>query len=96
MKRDHFQTRRPRRPLGLATAVLAAALCGLLGLRLGMGALDSSWVADPAVRPTFHESVFPGGHPPSAVPDHALLSASDVQRALPDPRPAYGRAEAAS
>ncbi len=96
MKRDHFQTRRPRRPLGLATAVLAAALSGLLGLTLGMGAQDGSWLADPAVRPTFHESVFPGGHPPSAVPDHALLSASDVQRAMPDPRPAYGLAEAAS
>lgn len=96
MKRDHFQTRRPRRPLGLATAVLAAALCGLLGLRLGMGAQDSSWVADPAVGPTFHESVFPGGRPPSAVPDHALLSASDVQRALPARRPAYGLAEAAA
>lgn len=96
MKRDHFQTRRPRRPLGLATAVWAATLCGLVGLRLGMGAQDSSWVADPAVRPTFHESVFPGGHPPSAVPDHALLSASDVRRALPDLRPAYGLAEAAS
>jgi hypothetical protein len=61
-----------------------------------MGAQDSSWVADPAVRPTFHESIFPGGHPPSAVPDHALLSASDVQRALPDPRTAYGLAATAS
>jgi len=58
MKRDHFQTRRPRRPLGFATAVLAAALCGLLGLKLGMESQDSSSVADPGVRPTFHESVF--------------------------------------
>jgi hypothetical protein len=95
MKRDHFQTKRPRRPLVLASAVLVAALCGLLGLRLGIEAQDHESVADPALRPTFHDSVFPGGRP-SATPDHALLSASDVDRALPARGPTYGGTQPAA
>lgn len=85
MKRDHFHTTRPGRPLVLASAVLVVTLSGLLGLRFGFQNEPIPVIADPAVQPTFHESVFQDGRRPSAVPDHALLSASDVERALPVP-----------
>jgi hypothetical protein len=83
MKRDHVQTTRPRRPRAQVAAVLVTAGCGLLGLRLGMDATDSSMADDPAVRPSFHEPVPPTSRRPSGAPDHALLSARDVERALP-------------
>jgi hypothetical protein len=85
MKRDHFHTKRPGRPLVLASAVLVVTLSGLMGIRFGLQNEPVPVIADPAAQPTFHESVFQDGRRPSAVPDHALLSASDVERALPVP-----------
>ena len=85
MKRDHFQTTRRGRPLVLASAVLVVTLSGLVGVRFGLQNEPIPVIADPASQPTFHESVFQDGRRPSAAPDHALLSASDVERALPVP-----------
>jgi hypothetical protein len=95
MKRDHLQTTRPGRPLALASAALVVALAGLLGVRFGLNAEGHRSVAGPQAEPTFHQSVFPGGRVPSAVPDHALLSASDVERALPVPSRTEGMMKAA-
>ena len=96
MKRDHFQTMRPRRPRAQVAVVLVTAGCGLLGLRLGMDDTVSSMAPDPAVQPTFHEPVPPTVQPPPGAPDHALLSARDVERALPPPLRALGRPEVAA
>jgi hypothetical protein len=85
MKHDHFQSAPPHRPALRAVVVFVAGVSGGLGLNFGLDAYDTWLVVDASAPPTFHESVFPGGRRPSAVPDHALLSATDVERALPVP-----------
>ncbi|HQR69067.1 MAG TPA: hypothetical protein PLE54_00560 [Burkholderiaceae bacterium] len=65
--------------------MLVVGVFAAFGLNLGLDFHDQARVADPSVWPTLHESVFQSGQPPSAVPDHALLSASDIERALPVP-----------
>ena len=85
MKRDHFHAMPPRRCGRVGAALIAAALCGLIGAQLDFSSLDAEVSTPPALRPTFHESVFVGDRGASAAPDHALLSASDVERALPVP-----------
>lgn len=96
MKRDHFQTMRPRRPRAQVAVVLVTAGCGLMGLRLGVDAPDPSMAEDPALRPTFHEPVLPTARQPSGAPDHALLSVRDVERALPPPLRSLGLPETAA
>lgn len=78
MKRDHFFSEQPRRPARVASALLVAALSGLVGASIDWGPVD------PALRsldtsPALLRNRAPG------VPDHALLSASDIERALPVP-----------
>ena len=85
MKRDHFQSAPPHRPALRATVMFVAGVSAGFGLNFGLDAYDTLSVVDPSAPPTFHESVFPGGRRPSAVPDHALLSASDIERSLPVP-----------
>ena len=77
MKRDHFFTERPGRPARVASALLVAALTGWIGASIDWGPLDPSLRAldtSPALLQNR-----------SAAPDHALLSASDIERALPVP-----------
>lgn len=78
MKRDHFFSNPPRRPSRVVSALLAAALSGLVAASIDWGPRD------PALRaldtaPALLQNRSAG------TPDHALLSASDVERALPVP-----------
>jgi hypothetical protein len=82
MKRDAMDSRLPRRPWQVVAAVLVVTLCGLVGLPAAFNAAGLAVALDPAHQPTFHESVFVNGRA-SAVPDSAMLSAADVERALP-------------
>lgn len=84
MKRDALGSRLPRRPGAVAAAALAAALAGVIGLPAALQATGAQVVSSPHERPTFHESVFVHGRAPAA-PDSAMLSATDVERALPAP-----------
>jgi len=85
MKQEHLQRTRRGRPLALATAFFAVSLFGLAGLRIALQDDTVPLITDPAGQSAIHQSVFPGGSNPSAAPDHALLSASDIERALPVP-----------
>lgn len=88
----------PGRARRVAFAVTLVAL-PLFGTLLGEGARDAATLlpfapavlrAPPASSPT---SVF-GDLPPSAAPDHAMLDANDVRRALPAPAHAVAGVEA--
>lgn len=87
MKADHVGVALPRRPLAVLAGLLVGALCGLLGAALAPLGSDDE-VAAVSMQPTHGAgSVFADG-PARAVPDMALLSAADVERALP---PAHAR-----
>ncbi|HTN48461.1 MAG TPA: hypothetical protein VMK32_03425 [Burkholderiaceae bacterium] len=76
MKRDHFHIEPLRRPARITSAVLAAVLSGVIGASIGWGYDEG---ASPSLRgePTLLKRV--------SAPDSALLSESDVERALPVP-----------
>jgi hypothetical protein len=84
MKADHLGVALPRRPLAVLAGLLAGALCGLVVAALAPTGPDAEVAAAPAREAG---SVFADG-PARAVPDMALLSAADVERALP---PAHAR-----
>lgn len=84
MKADHVGVALPRRPLAVLAGLLVGALCGLLGAALAPLGSDDEVAVVPAHGAG---SVFADG-PARAVPDMALLSAADVERALP---PAHAR-----
>jgi hypothetical protein len=77
MKRDHFFSQHPHRPARVASALLVAALSGLVGASIDWGPLDPSLRALDASPALLQNR--------AGVPDHALLSASDIERALPVP-----------
>lgn len=87
MKADHLGVALPRRPMAVLAGLLVGALCGLVVAALAP--LDSgAEVATVPAQPAHGAgSVFADG-PARAVPDMALLSAADVERALP---PAHAR-----
>jgi hypothetical protein len=82
MKREHFHFAAQRRPALVVCALLVSALCGLLSASLGWG--DDYRASSPGLDPAMSEPALIRDHA-AAAPDHALLSASDVERALPVP-----------
>ena len=80
MKRELFHSAPPRRPALIVSAVLVSALCGLVSASLGWGDDYRASSLDPAMG----EAALLRNRAASA-PDHALLSASDIERALPVP-----------
>ena len=82
MKRELFHSVRTRRSALIVSAVLVCALCGLVSGSLGWG--DYYHASSPGPDSAMEESVLLRNRAASA-PDHALLSASDVERALPVP-----------
>ena len=82
MKREHFHSAPPCRPALVVCAVLVSALCGLLSASLGWG--DDYRASSPGPDPAMGEPALIRNRA-AAAPDHALLSASDVERALPVP-----------
>jgi hypothetical protein len=83
MRRDPLQTGRSAwRRLLASTLVVVPIWWGLAG-----SVDDRASVADRAASGdgVAGSSVFTPGQGPSAAPDHAMLSASDVERALPPP-----------
>ena len=82
MKRNHLFSRKLHRPT-IASALLVAALSGLIvGQSIDWGPLD------PALRALETSPALLRDR--AAGPDHSLLSASDIERALPLPSRAEG------
>ena len=80
MKRELFHSAPPRRSALIVSAVLVSALCGLVSGSLGWGDDYRASSLDPAMG----EAALLRNRA-AAAPDHALLSASDIERALPVP-----------
>lgn len=87
MKADHLEAALPRRPLAVLAGLLVSVLCGLVVAALAPLGSNAEVTAVPAQPTRGTGSVFADG-PARAVPDMALLSAADVERALP---PAHAR-----
>ena len=78
MRRDSFDPARPAwRRLLASTLVVVPIWWGFAG-----PGSDRDPAEKVSSEPTGH-SVFVPGQSPSAAPDHAMLSAADVERALP-------------
>jgi hypothetical protein len=82
---DRHARKAMRRALLASALIIAPALSALIGHDIGRHAT----AGDDAIQTQFSrrsasESVFVG-KAPSATPDHALLSAADVERSLPVP-----------
>jgi hypothetical protein len=69
----------------IVVALAIAAVCGSIGVPAGLTSLETDVTSAPSWRPMYGSSVFPDPRAPSAAPDHAMLSAADVERALPAP-----------
>jgi hypothetical protein len=93
MKREHFHSSPPRRLGRLGPALLVAVLFGLLGALKFEAQPDEGNVVAPAWRATFNDSAGLGDRAWPRTPDHALLSAGDVERALPVPSRTSGMTE---
>ena len=97
MKPDDRRARKPMRRAQLVLAlIIAPALSALVGHNAGRHAM----AGDDAVQMQYSSrsagaSVF-FGQAPSATPDHALLSAADVERSLPAPARALAMQESAT
>lgn len=73
-----------RRVQLIVALVIAPALSALVGHNIGQHATAGDGALQMQFSNRTGESVF-AGRPPSAAPDHALLSATDVERSLPQP-----------
>ena len=80
MKRELFHSVRTRRSALIVSAVLVSALCGLVSGSLGWG---DDYRASPGPDSAMEAALL--RNRAASAPDHALLSASDVERALPVP-----------
>lgn len=74
--------------------VIAPALSALVGHNIGQHATAGDGALQMQFSDRAGESVFVG-KAPSAAPDHALLSATDVERSLPRPARALAMQESA-
>lgn len=93
MKPDDRHARKPMRRAQLILAlVIAPALSALVGHNVGQHATAGDGALQMQFSNRDGESVF-AGRAPSATPDHALLSASDVERSLPLPARAVAMQE---
>ena len=96
MKPDDRHARKPMRRAQLVLAlVIAPALSALVGLNVGQHATAGDGALQMQFSNRAGESVF-AGRAPSAAPDHALLSAADVERSLPVPARTLSMQESAT
>ena len=84
-----------RRVQFVLALVIAPALSALVGLNVGQHATAGDGALQMQSSSRIGESVFVG-KAPSAAPDHALLSATDVERSLPVPARALSMQESAT
>jgi hypothetical protein len=95
MKLDDRHYRKPMRRVQLVLAlVIAPALSALVGHNVGQHATAGDGALQMQLSNRAGESVF-AGRAPSAAPDHALLSATAVERSLPQPARAVSMQESA-
>jgi len=95
MKPDDRHARKPMRRVQLALAlIIAPALSALVGHNVGQHATAGDDTRQVQLSGQTGASVF-FRQAPSATPDHALLSASDVERSLPPPARALALQESA-
>jgi len=71
--------------IGRVIAFAIAALCGSIGVPAALSSLESDAASELVCLPANGSSVFLDPQAASATPDHSLLSAADVERALPAP-----------
>jgi hypothetical protein len=95
MKLDDRHYSKPMRRVQLVLAlVIAPALSALVGHNVGQHATAGDGALQMQLSNRAGESVF-AGRAPSAAPDHALLSATAVERSLPQPARAVSMQESA-
>jgi hypothetical protein len=96
MKPDERHARKRMRRAQLVVALaIAPALSALVGHNIGQHATAGDGALQMQSSNRAGESVFVG-KAPSATPDHALLSATDVERSLPAPARALALQESAT
>jgi hypothetical protein len=95
MKPDDRHARKRRRTQLVLALVIAPALSALVGHNIGQHATAGDGALQMQFSNSAGESVF-GGKAPSATPDHALLSAADVERSLPVPARTLAMQESAT
>lgn len=95
MKPDDRQARKRRRTQLVLALVIAPALSALVGHNVGQHVTAGDGTLQLHSSNRAGESVY-FGKPPSATPDHALLSAADVERSLPVPARTLAMQESAT
>ena len=83
MKRDPWHGTSSGRLGRIVVAFAIAAVCGSIGVPAVLTSMETDVASAPASRPTDGPSVFSDPRAPSAAPDSALLSETDIERALP-------------